>query len=56
MATETQKERAAVIEFLRSQILEDPCGDAEEHWNDCLRGTIRDISNGVHVKAVRSNG
>lgn len=53
LTREAQQERAAVIKYLQSQLLRDPDGEAEEHWNECLGDMIDRIKHGEHVKAVR---
>lgn len=54
LTREAQRERAAVIKFLRESMIRNPLGEAEDHWNDCIGRTIADIKAGRHVKAVRN--
>jgi hypothetical protein len=56
LTREAQQERAAVIKFLRAQLIRRPIGSAEDHFNNCLFEMIADVKAGKHVKAVRSNG
>ena len=53
LAREAQAERAALIRYLRAQLIQETCGEAEEHLNECLESIIREVVAGKHVKAVR---
>ena len=48
---EAQAERAALIRYLRAQLIPRTCGDAEEHWNESLKQIIAGVIAGKHVKA-----
>jgi hypothetical protein len=47
------EEREAVIGYLRSTLIPYTCGEAEEHWNDCLSTIIDDIERGKHRQYAR---
>lgn len=42
------KERKAVMAYLREQMIPDPVDDAEEHFNYCLSAMIVSIGKGEH--------
>ena len=50
---EAQAERAALIRYLRAQLIPKTGDEAEEHFNECLEQIVRDVVAGKHVKAVR---
>lgn len=53
LTREAQQERAAVIRYLREQIIVNPVDETEEHWSGSLNQIVRDVVAGKHVKAVR---
>lgn len=50
---EAQAERAALIRYLRAQVIANPVDEAEVHFNGCVEQIVRDVVAGKHVKAVR---
>lgn len=50
---EAQAERAALIRYLRAQLVPVTNGAVDEHFNECLERIVTDVIAGKHVKAVR---
>ncbi len=48
MGGEREKERSAAVAYIRSLLLAEPIGEAEEHVNDVVAALATDIERGVH--------
>ena len=51
---EAQAERAALIRYLRAQVVDNPIKASEVHWNMQMERLVSDVVAGKHVKAVRN--
>lgn len=51
---EAQAERAALIRYLRAQLIPSPIEETEEHFNGCMEQIIAGVIAGKHVRAVRN--